>query len=82
MVEIVTGFGFEGWRIARNINQGLLRLLDKSGIESVSALRGAKTTTFTDEAFQQSKGLDRSGSSLVTNRWGLRIRRGDDEAQG
>jgi dihydroorotate dehydrogenase len=43
-VEMVTGFGFEGWSIARNINQGLLRLLERSGIENVSALRGAKTT--------------------------------------
>jgi dihydroorotate dehydrogenase len=42
-VEMVTGFGFEGWRIANNINRGLLRLLDESGIESVSALRGART---------------------------------------
>jgi dihydroorotate dehydrogenase len=42
-VEMVTGFGFEGWHIARNINQELLRLLDKSGIENLSALRGAKT---------------------------------------
>ena len=41
-VEMVTGFGFEGWHIARNINQGLLRLLGESGIENVSALRGAK----------------------------------------
>jgi dihydroorotate dehydrogenase len=45
-VEMVTGFGFEGWHIARNINQGLLRLLDKSGIENLSALRGAKTAVF------------------------------------
>jgi dihydroorotate dehydrogenase len=43
-VEMVTGFGYEGWRIAWNINQGLLRLLDESGIENVSALRGAKTS--------------------------------------
>ena len=40
VVEMVTGFGFEGWRIARNINLGLLGLLDRSGIESVTALRG------------------------------------------
>jgi len=40
VVEMVTGFGFEGWRIARNINLGLLRLLEQSGIESVVALRG------------------------------------------
>ena len=42
-VEMVTGFGFEGWRIASNINQGLLRLLDESGIENLSALRGTRT---------------------------------------
>jgi dihydroorotate dehydrogenase len=42
-VELVTGFGFEGWSIARNINQGLLRLLSASGIESITALRGSKT---------------------------------------
>lgn len=42
-VEMVTGLGFEGWHIARNINQGLLRLLDKYGISNVSALRGTKT---------------------------------------
>jgi dihydroorotate dehydrogenase len=42
-VEMVTGFGFEGWSIARNINQGLLRLLDKFGIENVPALRGLRT---------------------------------------
>jgi dihydroorotate dehydrogenase len=46
-VEMVTGFGYEGWRIADNINQGLLRLLDESGIENVSALRGARTTIST-----------------------------------
>lgn len=42
-VELVTGFGFEGWPIARNINQGLLRLLSASGIENVTALRGSRT---------------------------------------
>jgi dihydroorotate dehydrogenase len=42
-VEMVTGFAFEGWPIARDINQGLLRLLAASGIENVTALRGAKT---------------------------------------
>jgi dihydroorotate dehydrogenase len=46
-VEMVTGFGYEGWCIADNINQGLLRLLDESGIENVSALRGARTTIST-----------------------------------
>jgi dihydroorotate dehydrogenase len=44
-VEMVTGFGYEGWRIARNINEGLLRLLDERGIEDVSALRGLNTST-------------------------------------
>ncbi len=43
-VEMVTGFGFEGWRIARNINRGLLDLLDESGIDSISALRGTSVT--------------------------------------
>ena len=43
-VEMVTGFGYEGWRIARNINEGLLRLLDEHGVESVSALRGINTS--------------------------------------
>jgi dihydroorotate dehydrogenase len=42
-VEMVTGFGYEGWRIARNINEGLLRLLDERGMENVSALRGLDT---------------------------------------
>jgi dihydroorotate dehydrogenase len=42
-VEMVTGFGYEGWRIANNINQGLLRLLHESGIENVSVLRGTST---------------------------------------
>ncbi len=43
-VEIVTGFGYEGWRVARNINEGLLRLLDERGVENVSALRGLNTS--------------------------------------
>ena len=43
-VEMVTGFGYEGWRIARNINEGLLRLLDERGVEHVSALRGLNTS--------------------------------------
>ncbi len=42
-VELVTGLGYEGWRVARNINRGLLRLLEKKGIENVSVLRGIKT---------------------------------------
>lgn len=42
-VEVVTGFGFEGWRIARNINEGLVKLLDKFGMSTISDLRGAKT---------------------------------------
>ncbi len=44
-VEMVTGFGFEGWCIANNINRGLLHLLDTSGIENISALRGTAFTT-------------------------------------
>lgn len=55
VVEIVTAFGFEGWRVADNINQGLIRLLDKSGIANVSALRGANTNTSYSSARQNSK---------------------------
>jgi len=32
-VENGHGFGYEGWRIARNINEGLLRLFDERGVE-------------------------------------------------
>ena len=42
-VEIVTGFVYEGWLIARNINQGLVNLMHKHNIKNVEALRGAKT---------------------------------------
>jgi len=41
-VEIFTGFIYEGWCIARNINQGLLNLMKKFSIENVTALRGAE----------------------------------------
>jgi len=41
-VEIHTGFIYEGWNIARNINRGLLDLLQKNNIENVQSLRGAK----------------------------------------
>jgi len=41
-VESYTGFVYEGWYLARNINHGLLNLLDKYGIENVTALRGTK----------------------------------------
>jgi len=43
-VEMVTGFGYEGWRIAGNINEGLLRLLEERGIDNVSTLRGLNTS--------------------------------------
>lgn len=42
-IEMVTGLGYEGWRIARNINQGLLTLMDKFNIENVTALCGARS---------------------------------------
>ena len=38
------GDPLEGTRIAGNINQGLLRLPDESGIENLSALSGTSTT--------------------------------------
>ena len=40
-VDIFTGFIYEGWNIAWNINRGLLNLLDKHNIKNVQALRGA-----------------------------------------
>ena len=40
-VEIHTGLIYEGWNIAKNINRGLLDLLDKHNIENIEALRGA-----------------------------------------
>lgn len=42
-VEIFSSFIYEGWCVARNLNQGLLNLLDKYHIENVTSLRGAKT---------------------------------------
>lgn len=42
-VEIFSSFIYEGWCIARNLNQGLLNLLDKYHIENVTSLRGTKT---------------------------------------
>lgn len=42
-VECYTGFVYEGWHLARNINHGLLNLLEKYGIENVTALRGSKS---------------------------------------
>ena len=41
-VEIVTGFMYEGWNIARNINRGLVELLNKYNIENVQSLCGTK----------------------------------------
>jgi dihydroorotate dehydrogenase len=42
LLEIYTGFIYEGWNIARNINLGLLDLLNKHCIRDVQALRGAQ----------------------------------------
>lgn len=39
-VEIVTSFFYEGWNVARNINRGLIDLLDEHHIKNVTALRG------------------------------------------
>lgn len=41
-VEIVTSFIYEGWNIAKNINRGLINLLNKHNIRNVRALRGTK----------------------------------------
>ncbi|MDP6178422.1 MAG: dihydroorotate dehydrogenase 2 [Desulfatiglandales bacterium] len=41
-VEIVTGFMYEGWRLAQNINHGLVNLMDKYNIKDVTALRGTR----------------------------------------
>jgi len=41
-VEILTGFLYEGWGIAKSINRGLLNLMDESNIDNVQALRGAR----------------------------------------
>jgi len=41
-VEIVTGFMYEGWNMARNINRGLINLLNKNNIENVQSLCGTK----------------------------------------
>lgn len=39
-VELLTGLVYEGWTIARQINSGLLRLMDERGIPNVRALIG------------------------------------------
>ncbi|MFH1488002.1 MAG: hypothetical protein ABII06_03780, partial [Pseudomonadota bacterium] len=39
-VEIYTGFIYEGWNIARNINRGLIELLKQNNIQDVETLRG------------------------------------------
>lgn len=41
-VEIHTGLIYEGWNIARNINRGLLDLLNNNNIDNVQSLRGKK----------------------------------------
>ncbi len=40
-VEMVTGFFYEGWNIANNINQGLMNLLDRYNVQDIRALRGS-----------------------------------------
>lgn len=41
-VDIVTGFMYEGWRLARNINHGLVNLMNRYNIKDVTALRGSR----------------------------------------
>jgi dihydroorotate dehydrogenase len=40
-VEVYTAFIYRGWRIAGLINRGLQEILDREGIATVAALRGA-----------------------------------------
>jgi len=40
-VEVYSGLIYEGWTVAKNINQGLLKLLEEHHITSVTSLRGA-----------------------------------------
>ena len=42
-VEILTGFLYEGWSIAKSINRGLLNLMDEYKIKNLSTLCGSKT---------------------------------------
>ena len=42
LIEMVTGFFYEGWNVARNINRGLCRLLERNQIKNVQALRGSR----------------------------------------
>lgn len=39
-VEVYSGFIYEGWTVAREINRGLLALLEQHRIADVGALRG------------------------------------------
>jgi dihydroorotate dehydrogenase len=39
-VELLTGFIYEGWRIAQNINRGLVERMDRHGIKDAGELRG------------------------------------------
>jgi dihydroorotate dehydrogenase len=41
-VEVYTGLIYEGWTVARDINRGLLKLLDEQHIKNVASLRGVK----------------------------------------
>lgn len=42
LVELVTGFIYEGWNTATNINLGLINIMDANNIENVQHLRGMK----------------------------------------
>ena len=39
-VEVLTGFVYQGWAMAREINLGLLRMMDDHGVRNVDELRG------------------------------------------
>ncbi len=41
-VEVFTGFLYEGWAIARDINRGLVNLMNRYGIRNLQTIRGAK----------------------------------------
>lgn len=41
-VELLTGFIYEGWRLAANIKRGLIERLEKGGIANVCELRGSE----------------------------------------
>ena len=41
-VEVLTGFLYEGWAIARDINRGLVNLMNRYGIRNLQTIRGTK----------------------------------------